>query len=438
MAGGIRLVTLFDESSDRAGAGGIPADGPRPVSLVRLAALISRAATEIGRIAVEGEVHRPSTGVGRQWFTLKDRAAQVSVSVPAARRARCRVVAGERVSVTGRLEWVPAWGQLQLVAEEVVPVGEGAIAAMIEEARRRLAADGLLTRARRSVPRLPAGIGVICGREAAVRADIESVIAARFPGYPVVFVETTVSGAGAPDNVIAALRDLELRPDVDVVIITRGGGDATQLLPFSDEQLCRALCTMSKPVVVAIGHDGDRPLVDDVADLRCGTASLAAAAVIPDRDALRSEIDRWLVQAADAWAGRVALGFAALDRIDLRRAVGLGLDRAGRRVVGAGDQLALMHPARELERARSRLARVDWREPAPLRLAAAMRSLGAARGHVEALSPERVLERGYAVVRRADDGAVVRELSQAPPGAALDVRIAAGRLSATVTGVDAS
>ena len=241
-------MTLFDASDD---------SGPRRVSLARLAGLIAQAASAVGRIAVEGEVHKPQTGrTGRQWFILRDRVSQITVSVPAARRARCRVVAGERVSVTGRLEWVTDWGQLQLVAEEIVPVGEGAIAAMIAETRLRLDADGLLTRPRRPIPRLPAAIGVVCGHEAAVRADIESVVAARFPGYPTVFVETTVSGPGAVDNLIAAVQDLDARPAVGVIILARGGGDATALLPFSDESLCRAVCASTTPVVAAIGHDG--------------------------------------------------------------------------------------------------------------------------------------------------------------------------------------
>src|SRR5204863_4358260 len=133
------------------------------------------------------------------YFTLKDRAAQIPVVCPSAKASRCRAVAGERVSVTGALNWSVDRGQLSLVADEVVPVGAGAIAAMIADARRRLAADGVLDRPRRPLPRLPETIGVICGTDAAVRADIESVVAARFPGYPVDFVEVGVSGPGAVD-----------------------------------------------------------------------------------------------------------------------------------------------------------------------------------------------------------------------------------------------
>src|SRR3954470_24602604 len=142
------------------------ADDPgtvRRVSLVKLSAEVARSIAGIGRIVVEGEVHRSTRGIrGAIYFTLKDRAAQVSVICPSNRAARCRAVAGERVGVTGTLSWSADRGQLSLIAEEVVPVGAGAIAAMIADARRRLAADGLLDRPRRRVPRLPALIGVVC------------------------------------------------------------------------------------------------------------------------------------------------------------------------------------------------------------------------------------------------------------------------------------
>src|ERR1700716_3238010 len=136
------------------------AEGPRTVTLVRLAAEIARSLAAVGRIAVEGEVHRPNrTGAGRIYFTLRDRAAQVTVMCPRAKVSRCRTVAGERVCVVGILTWVNERGELLLVAEEVTPVGDGAVAAMVAEARRRLAADGLLERPRLALPRLPAPIG---------------------------------------------------------------------------------------------------------------------------------------------------------------------------------------------------------------------------------------------------------------------------------------
>ena len=384
----------------------------RRLSLVRLGAEVARSVAGVGKVAVEGEVHRPSTRAGgRVYFVLKDRAAQIDVTVPSGRARRARTVAGERVEVTGTLEWVNGWGRLQLVAEEVVPVGVGAVAAMIAEARRRLSADGLLDRPRRPVPRLPEAIGVVCGTDAAVRADILSVVASRFPGYPVVFREVTVSGPGAADWVIGAMADLDRRPEVEVIVLARGGGDPTQLLAFSDEELCRAVCASSTPVVAAIGHEGDRPLCDEVADLRYATPSLAAAAVVPDRPALEAELTGVLAR-AEALADR-RLGDAArrLGAIDRDRAATTGVQRAAERLVRVAGRLELVHPRR-------RLGPVGER-------------LGAARREMEALSPLRVLERGYAVVRTMD-GAVVRDAGAVARGDRIEVELARGGLGAEV------
>jgi exodeoxyribonuclease VII large subunit len=389
----------------------VPGMEARKLTLIRLSTEMARAFAAIGKVAVEGEVHRPTARPGgRIYFTLKDRAAQIDVTVPSGRAKRARAVAGERVQVTGALEWTNAWGRVQLVAEEVVPVGEGAVAAMIAEARRRLAADGLLDRPRRRIPRLPAAIGVVCGSEAAVQADILSVVAARFPGYPMVFREVTVSGGAAADAIIGAVAELDADPSVEVIILARGGGDATQLLPFSDEDLCRALCASSTPVVVAIGHEGDRPLCDEVADLRCGTPSLAAAAVVPDRDALFASLDGLRARADDAVQRRLAESSARLVAVDRDRAVTAGVDRAAERLARAAGRLELVHPRARLEPARVVLA--------------------SARREMDALSPVRVLERGYAVVRRA--GAVVRSASEVAVSDRVDVQLAAGALVATV------
>ncbi len=407
---------------------------PRRVTLVRLAGEIARSVAAVGRIAVEGEVHRPTQSRGGwTFFILRDRAAEMKVSVPRAALRRCRVVGGERVSVVGALEWMNDRGSLQLRAEEVTPVGAGAIAAMIAEARRRLEGDGLTTRPRRPLPRLPRRIGVICGAEAAVRADIESVVAGRFAGYPLVVRECSVSGAAVA--IAEALAEVAGRPGVDVVILARGGGDATQLLPWSDESLCRAIAACGVPVVSAIGHDGDRPLCDDVADVRCGTPSIAAHTVVPDREALFAELDRLGRQAAAGMAHQMERSARRLEAVDVHAALGAAVRRGAERVGYGARELARVHPRRQLATCRQRLATLDWRRPAGERLGQARGRLDAEGRHLRALSPQHVLERGYAVVRRSN-GDVVRRASQVAPGEPVQVRLASGRLTARVEHVD--
>ena len=285
---------------------------------MRLAGEIARSLADIGRVAVEGEVYRPQTyRAGRTYFTLRDRAAQMPVSFSARVARRCRAVDGERVLVVGALVWGNDRGQLVLEADEVVPIGEGAVAAMIAETRARLAAEGLLDRQRRPLPRLPRVIGVLCGSEAAVRKDIESVVAARFAGYPLYVEETTVSGPGAALSIVDALQRLSSRPDVDVLVLARGGGDATALLPWSDEELCRAVAACPVPVVSAIGHESDRPLCDEVADLRCGTPSIAAHAVVPDRHQLEAELAGLIEAATRLVDRRRELDRERLGRVDV-------------------------------------------------------------------------------------------------------------------------
>jgi exodeoxyribonuclease VII large subunit len=405
------------------------------VTLIRLAGEIARALGAVGRIAVEGEVYRPTTSRGGWvFFTLRDRAAQMDVKVPSGNVRRSRTVHGERVCVVGVLQWANDRGQLHLVAEEVTPVGEGAIAELIAETRRRLGAEGVLDRPRRPIPILPAVIGVVCGTDAAVRRDIESVAAVRFPGYPLWFEETTVSGPGASLTIVEALAAVVSRPGVEVVIMARGGGDGPSLLPWSSEEVCRAVAACPVPVVSAIGHEGDRPLCDEVADLRCGTPSIAAGAVVPDRAGLVAVLDGRLVMAATALLGRVEVAGRRVAGVEPRRALGQGMDREANRLGRLTDRLAHLHPSRRIGECRARLGAVDWRRPTWERLARADGRLGAELRHLRALSPARTLERGYAVVT-GPDGAVVRDAGSLQVGDPIAVRLAAGRLAAAVTGV---
>jgi exodeoxyribonuclease VII large subunit len=421
-------LPLFDDQVSRA---------PRQVTLVRLSGEIARSLGAIGRIAVEGEVYRPTTSRGGWvFFTLRDRAAQVEVKVPAVRARGCRIVAGERVCVVGGLQWGNERGQVHLAAEEVSPVGAGAIAALIETTRRRLAADGLLDRPRRRIPVLPRTVGVVCGTEAAVRKDIESVIAARCPGYPIHFEETTVSGPGASVSIVDALAGVASVPGVEVVILARGGGDAPSLLPWSTEEVCRAVAACPVPVVSAIGHDGDRPLCDEVADLRCGTPSLAATAVLPDLAALASALGVRLDKARGLMSARLEWSERRLAGVDAGRALHEGVAEASNRLDRARFRLAAYHPQRLVAGCEARLrSNVGWRRQMWEALGRAEGRLASERRHRSALSPERTLERGYAVVT-GPAGRVVRRAGDLRVGDAVRVGVARGAFTAVVRAVE--
>ncbi len=400
-------MTLFDPA--------VAADEPRRVSLVRLAGEITRNLTPVGRIAVDGEVHSAKAYNTRRYFTLRDRNARISVTVAAKNVRHCKAEDGEAVRVTGVLVWETQRGELRLDAQSVEPRGEGAVAAVISAARDRLQAEGVLDRVRRPLPLMPRVVGVICGQEAAVRKDIESVIAARFAGYPVVFRQSLVSGPSAAAALVDAVIDLDARSDVDVIILARGGGDATELLPFSDEDLCRAVAGCTTPTVSAIGHDGDRPLLDDVADHRCGTPSIAAALVIPSEADLRNELDYWLHRVADS-------AYALLDRAEQRldaeapsRALRAGIDAADQRLARAAARLASANPL-------GRIATADARLHGFLET-------------MNALDPARVLDRGYAIVRTATNE-VVRNSKQLKVGESVRVTVATGAFAADVTEVE--
>ena len=400
-------MSLFDVEA-------VGSEEPRRLTLVRLSREVIDRLTGIGRVQVEGEVHGLKTYASGASFTLRDRAARISVwwSAGGRNQGQCRVTEGQTARVVGRVQFEPGRGSLRLAAEEALPTGAGAVAEMVAEARARLAAAGILERPRRVLPRLPATVGVVCGREAAVRRDIESVVVARWPGYPLRFCEVGVSGPAAGQSIAEALARLCADPQVEVVILARGGGDAADLLPWSEEALCHAIAAAPVPVVSAIGHEEDRPLCDEVADLRCGTPSLAATSVIPDRDLLWAELDGWIAQAAMATAGAAERARRKLATLAPGRALDARAASARHRLGRVADAVTHHHPRAALTRAKLRLASLERER--------------------EALSHVRVLERGYAVVRPHGGGPALRRASDAGKGEKVDITLASGTLVASV------
>jgi exodeoxyribonuclease VII large subunit len=349
---------------------------------------------------VEGEVTelRRQDGWQSVFFTLKDPSdgACLSVTMPRAGfdGLRLALTDGDRVHVYGRPDFYAARAVFQLRALSIEPVGLGDVLARIERLKRTLAAEGLFEPGRkRPLPPFPRWIGLLTGNEAAAKRDFVTAVTARFPAVNVLVAETYVQGPQAPARIVATLAELAGQPDVDVIVVTRGGGSFEDLLPWSDERVVRALAACRVPVVSAVGHEQDTPLCDLASDVRASTPTAAARLVVQDRSELRGQLD--------------ALR-AALER-DTRR----GLARSRERVGADAARLARA-PGLFLERKRSALDTVA--------------------GRLRALSPDATLARGYAIVRSS--GNVVRSASALDSGELVDVRVSKGRFSARVEEVE--
>jgi len=342
------------------------------------------------------------------------------------------------------------------------PFGEGALQRRIEMIKKKLQAEGLFDDARKKpLPEFPERIGVVTSPRGAAIRDVTVTLSRRYPPARVFVRGVRVQGAGAVEQICAALHLFDRDFPVDVVILARGGGSIEDLEPFSTEEVARAVAMMSVPVVTGIGHEPDVSIADLVADRRASTPTGAAEAAAPDR----SHVHERLGKAAGAIARQVAAGLhtearhvAAIRRLPLYRGPDFLLGRYMQRWERAATALP-ESPRRGLERARHRLGAIAgrrvFRQPAEL-LAARRRSLeGTARtlsqaavrdmekkgGALErlraravALSPLAVLERGYSITFSADTGAVVRSSGEVDAGSALKIKLASGSVDAEVTG----
>ena len=367
---------------------------------------------------VEGEVTelRRNPAWQNVFLTLKDPEAGATVKVTMARARfdalKLELADGERVHVHGRAEIYEARGELSLRATAIERVGMGEHLARLERLKAKLAAEGLFAEERkRPLPRFPRRIGLVTGREAAAKGDVLKTIAARFPPARVLVATALVQGPRAVPEVIAALAELAAQPEVDVIVVARGGGSFEDLLPFSDERLVRAFAACPVPVVSAVGHEQDTPLCDFAADVRASTPTAAGRLVVPDAAELLEALER--ARGSLARGARRTLERRA-ERLTLLHE---GLARGARRTSDRHAQaLALAHD--RLRRAPALL--VERRRAA----------LEGAAGRLRALSPRATLERGYAIVRL--QGHVLRAAASALPGDSIDVELAAGSLAARV------
>jgi exodeoxyribonuclease VII large subunit len=375
--------------------------------------------TRLPTVWVEGEVTelRRHERWATVFFTLKDPADGSCVGVTMARgrfdALRLDLADGERVHAFGRPELYEQRGEFKLRALTIERFGVGAHLASLERLKASLAAEGLFAEERkRALPFLPRRIGVVTGNDAAAKRDVVATIRSRFPPASVLIAETYVQGPRAAAEIVAAIGALCEQPEVDVVVLTRGGGSFEDLLPFSDERVVRAVAGCPVPVVSAVGHEQDTPLCDLAADVRASTPTAAGKLVVPELTELWERLDR-----AHAALGRGARRTLEHDRQRLAR--------SGERL-RAGPRAAVQRDGLRLERARERLRVAP--ALAVERKRAALEKSGA---KLAALSPVQTLERGYAIVR-TESGGVVASSNAVSAGTHVDVTLAKGGFGACV------
>ena len=405
------------------------AENPFPVRAVaiRVAGWIDK----LGTVWVEGQLAqitmRPNSNT--VFMVLRDPAADMSLTVTCSRDlvlgAPVKLTEGTQVVVCGKPSFYTGRGTFSLRLSEIRAVGVGELLARIDRLRRLLDAEGLFDpRLKRPIPFLPNMIGLITGRASAAERDVMTVAGGRWPAVRFAVRNTAVQGPNAVSQIVEALYELDRDPEVDVIVVARGGGSVEDLLPFSDETLCRAIAACRTAVISAVGHEPDNPLCDLVADLRAATPTDAAKKAVPDAAAeqrLIDDLQRRSAQALRNWVSREQRALAQLRT----------------RPVLAEPLTGLTTRADEIHRARSTVRRDITRL-----VAAETERVGHLCARLATLGPAATLARGYAIVQAvvqtgpdAGPPAVLRSVDDAPAGTRLRVRVADGAVAAVSEGL---
>jgi exodeoxyribonuclease VII large subunit len=391
-------------------------ESPAPVRVVSEA--IKEYVERLGPIWIEGEISELNERSGGMAFMrLRDTSVDMSLSVMCYKNVLAAVQplpANARVVIHAKASWFTKNGSLTMSAKEIRQVGVGELLARLEALKGVLAAEGLFSADRKvALPLLPRKVGLICGRNTDAEKDVVENARRRWPAVEFEIREVAVQGAAAVVEVSEALRELESIEDVDVIIITRGGGSFEDLLPFSDESLVRLAASCETPIVSAIGHEKDSPLLDLVADYRASTPTDAAKRVVPDIEQeiadinkIRDRIYRRLVSTIDYELNQIA---------QLRN-----------RPVMKDPSVMVKVRVDELNALRDRsnrgfksLLEIEKKE------------IKGVIAHLRSLSPQSTMDRGYSVVQ-SDDGKIVRDATKLKAGAVLRIRAAKGEARASV------
>jgi exodeoxyribonuclease VII large subunit len=391
-------------------------ESPAPVRLVSEA--IKDYIDRLGPIWIEGEISELNERSGGMAFMrLRDTSADMSISVMCYKTVLASVQplpANARVVIHAKPSWFTKNGSLTMSAKEIRQVGVGELLARLEALKELLAAEGLFSADRKvALPRLPRTVGLICGRNTDAEKDVVENAKRRWPSVHFEIREVAVQGAAAVVEVSAALAELEANPDVDVIIITRGGGSFEDLLPFSDESLVRLAASCTTPIVSAIGHEKDAPLLDLVADYRASTPTDAAKRVVPDIAQEISDIEK------------------IRDRM-YRRLVST-IDFELNQIAQLRNRPVMKDPNVMVTTRRDEIK--SWRDRSIRSFASILeiekKELKGVKDHLRSLSPQSTMDRGYAVVQ-LEDGAIVRDATKVKAGVRLRIRVAKGETHATV------
>ena len=390
------------------------------------------------QVWVEGEISacKPHPS-GHLYFELKDALARLSCVMwrSDAQRLKFRPADGAKVICRGMMSFYPQAGKAQLYVGAIEPVGQGALHLAFEQLKQRLGAEGLFDPAKkRPLPRAPRVVGVVTSRSGAAWKDIVRVLHRRWPAR-IVLSHCAVQGATAPAEIVRALERIQQLPEVEVVIVGRGGGSLEDLWAFNDEAVARAIRGCRVPVVSAVGHEIDFTIADFVADRRAATPSNGAELVTPSEESERAELAHLRARLAQAMSRGLDERRAALERGQERLESRFRRALADRRQ--ALDELDARlrrdHPLVRLRDRRSQLAAFEARMATAMREALTRRRarFGAGAARLEALSPLKVLERGYALARSAQ-GHIIDDAAGVAPGQSISLRLSKGELECKV------
>jgi len=388
-----------------------------PFAVHQLSSLISDWIGRLGTVWIEGQLAEVNPRRGITYLSLRDTDRDVSISLHAPSAIidslEPALIQGSRVVAEVKADWWPKRGSLQFKVYQIRTVGLGELIARLEALRNLLASEGLFDIERKKpIPFLPSRVGLICGANSDAMHDVIKNAQRRWPDVEFVVREVAVQGVTAVKQISNALTELDAIDDVDVIVVARGGGAFEDLLPFSDESLIRLISKLSTPIVAAIGHEEDRPLIDYVADYRASTPTDAARRIVPDV----------LQEIADLSQARLQIARLTLTRIDqLRHQLELVLARP-----------ALAHPSALIDQ---RLEANEQKRESIYRLiknkvALDFAELSGMKTTLKALSPQGTLERGFAIVRNAS-GQVISSTKKVKPQELITIRFADGATEAT-------